>query len=235
VADTGVSFFRAQLVIGNGVDLSNNEMIVRHDSESGLQAIVVENGPAPGLPNGYTIPVVPERFVINPQGRLAMIADARDPEGLLETWLWVGDTDGSLEPILKVGDSIFGKAITEMALLDGFDPDEANRSGRSGGDGMAGPFNKRGQLVLGILHGEESVIYLLDFSSEAIEFRLSSTTSVNNSIQLSFPAEKGQQYQLESSLTWETAGDIFIGDGTVVTLTQAVQGAGIFYRMVRFD
>jgi hypothetical protein len=243
VADTGACFFSAALVIGEGIDVSNNDLILRSDG-SGLRVVIREGAPAPGLPSaeGWRIPQLPGRFAISPDGRLAMIAEAQNAEGVREKWLWVSGVDGALEPVMKVGDAVNGKPIANIEIFVGFDGDGGNPIGRSGTDGMTGPFNARGELVVGITHPDERVIYIVDFVNVAppdpVSIRLSTPILADGKIRFSFSSEDGRQYRLEGSDTlaeWQPVGEVLTGSGGDEPISEPVQGGSFYYRIVAVD
>ncbi|MEZ5325424.1 MAG: hypothetical protein R3F19_10205 [Verrucomicrobiales bacterium] len=242
VADTGAYYFSAALAVGEGIDVSNNDLILRSDG-AGLRVVIREGDPAPGLPSseGWRIPQLPDRFAISPVGQLAMIATAQDGNGVTEKWLWVSEENGDLKSVLKVGDEVQGQLITNIEMFTGYGGDGGNESGRSGADGMTGPFNGRNELVVGITHPDERVIYILDFSdvppSEA-PFQLSAPVIAGGMIHFTFPSKEGNQYRLERSrslTSWEAAGEVMAGVNGPQQVSELVEDETFYYRVVRID
>ena len=109
VADTGACFFSAALVIGEGIDVSNNDLILRSDG-SGLQVVIREGDPAPVLPSaeGWRIPQLPGRFSISPDGQTAYVSNTNATFDLKALTI---RADGSLGE-LRTFAGIFGLGST---------------------------------------------------------------------------------------------------------------------------
>ena len=107
---------------------------------------------------------------------------------------------------------------------------------------MTGPFNARGELVVGITHPDERVIYIVDFVNVAppdpVSIRLSTPILADGKIRFSFSSEDGRQYRLEGSDTlaeWQPVGEVLTGSGGDEPISEPVQGGSFYYRIVAVD